>query len=273
MAISQIVELGPERKGNWLLAELEQRWPAPNKRVDPGWFHPSALSHPCDAFLAFQFLGIQPRMDLPKPQTRRIFDNGHARDRDWKGYLEDTGLSVASWQHSAKHALLSDGAPCICPCGTPCPPPRHICIPEHRIRGELDDLVVVPGKPLSVFEFKTKNSNLWDTMTGPDSDHIVQVQPYMYATGAKQTQIVYENKNNQQLKEFTIDFRPLLWDSIVLRVHKIMDQLATGQTPLRTPSKYETECDFFIPTEEFPGCSMANFTVEVDDYRKRQGLE
>jgi hypothetical protein len=143
-------------------------------RRDPGWFHPSSLHHPCDAYLTFEFLGVRKRVGNVPARTRRIFDNGHGRDRDWKGYLEGAGLSVA---HLRPREL--------CTCGqiwantmdelremkTVAPDAdiklwdgRHICLPDLRIRGDFDDLIVDPhdqSREVVIHEFKTKNLALW----------------------------------------------------------------------------------------------------------------
>ncbi len=262
MAIKQLVELDEWRRGNWLVAEVERRRADKPPRVDPGWFHPSALSHPCDAFLAFQFLGVQPRPNAVDAQRQRVFDLGHARDRDWKGYLEETGLSAVG-ERELPECERCRIKPMV---------GRHICIPELRIRGELDDFVQ-DGQRTAVVEFKTKRSELWEPLAAPERDHVIQVHPYMFAKQCLQTQIIYENKNDQRIKEFTIKWDDVVWSWIVTRVQRILNQLSVGESPTRTPSQWEADCAFYTRTsDDFPGCAAAQFPQQVDLYRERQGL-
>lgn len=203
-------------------------------RLDPGWFHPSSLSHVCDAYLAFQYLGMAPRPNNVEPRTLRIFDVGHNRDHAWKRYLKESGLSI-----------VKPGNPCE-KCGARNKDGRHICMPELRIRGDFDDHIRNPitGRT-AIFEFKTKNTDLFGKLKAPDREHIIQVHPYMAAKGELETIIMYENKNTQDLKPFEVGFDQAIWDGIVARVLRIREQLENGWAPTRTPDAYETRCAFF----------------------------
>ena len=106
------------RTGEWLVANVDEYLERSEKpRVDPGWFHPSVLAHPCDAYLGFEFMGVKPRRKI-SARLRRIFDNGHARDRDWKRYLQRSSLSVVTENN-----------------------PRNFALSSVCVRGECDDMV------------------------------------------------------------------------------------------------------------------------------------
>ena len=242
----------------WLINAVEG-WQAEDtagNRRDPGWFHPSDLSHTCDAYLAFAFLGAPKRKDTD-PRKRRVLDNGLSRDADWKRYLRESGLSI-----------VPRGVGADCPgCGWKNADGRHICIPEVRVRGEFDDLVQNQyTKEHRIFEFKTKNDNLWKKLAAPDPDHIVQVQPYMVARALINTDIVYENKDNQELKAFTIAFDRELWQSTIERIQRIIDMLANGYSPDRVPEPFETSCTFY------PICATSHFPDMVERYKQERGI-
>lgn len=266
LAIKNIVELSEHKQGNWLLDLVEKRWPPRENRIDPGWFHPSSLGNPCDAYLAFQFLGTQGRPDI-SPRLQRVFDFGHQRDRDWKRYIGAAGVSMF------EEDPPFDERPTCGRCGQQFMALRHICIPELRIRGELDDWAVAPDGSLSIVEIKTKNDRLYSQARSPDASHRVQVLPYMFAKQTWRTQIIYEDKNDQQAQEFTILWDQELWDATVARLQRILAQLSGGDSPTRTPGPYESDCDFYVPNASgFGGCSVAQFPELVDRYRERQGL-
>jgi len=55
-------------------------------------------------------------------------------------------------------------------------------------------------------ELKSINMRGFDqiSMYGPKADHILQIHSYMLASGLDRFQLVYENKNDQRLKEFEV---------------------------------------------------------------------
>lgn len=223
------------RGDDWAVNHVEAWHAKSNKpRIDPGWFHPSSLSHVCDAYLAFQYLGLAPRPDNVQPRTLRIFDLGHNRDEAWKHYLKASGLSIV------KPGNRCEG------CGARNKDGRHICFPDLRIRGDFDDHIKNPltGRT-TIFEFKTKNGDLFGKLKEPDRDHRIQVHPYMAAKGEKDAMVLYENKNTQELKPFIVGFDEAIWFGIVERVKRIREQLENGWTPTRTPTSFETSCDFY----------------------------
>ena len=225
------------------------------RRIGSGWFHPSSLSVKCDALLAFEFLGAPKRTDLD-PRTQHIFSVGHDRDRTWKRWLRESGLSLVSEDRSdcARCGILDvDG--------------RHICIPSARIRGECDDVVRNPFTLApSIFEFKTMNDWQHKSLAMPLPEHVIQVHPYMHAKAILSAVIVYENKNDQKLKSYTVNFDHDTWLWIVERCQRILDLLSRDFAPERTPTSFETSCDFF------PICSTAEFPALVEAYRTKAGL-
>lgn len=222
-----------QRTGDWLLAGVDDYLEkSAGFRSDPGWFHPSALSHQCDAFLAFAYLGLDGKGTM-RARTRRILDNGTSRDEDVKRYLHYSGLSILKhWGGSPKERKLASAE-------------RYIEIPHARIRGECDDVVFnrVTGETF-VFEFKTMNNDEWKELRGPKSDHITQIQPYMFAKGILQAVIVYENKNDQQWRQFRVRFNGELWGSIITRTQNIIEMINSKQVPWRTPIPYDDKCQF-----------------------------
>ncbi len=253
----------------WLLNVVDAHLVSRDKpRFDPGWFHPSALSNGCDAFMAFDFVGA-PKAANTNPQSLRILDHGHNRDLAWKGYLEDSGLSIVD---NERKPCEKCGAGSQQPEGKGRRKPvgvdgRHMCIPELRIRGECDDIVKHPQTGLVyIEETKTKNDSLWTAMTGPDTEHVIQVHCYMVGHDIPRALIVYENSNNKKVKIFPVEYDPDIWATIQGRVNAVLTQLSLDQTPQRTPGKYETSCAYY------PICSLADFTKLVDAYREKAGL-
>lgn len=185
-------------------------------RTDPGWFHPSDLHHPCDAYLAFAYLG-SPKIETTTARVQRIFDMGNGRDAYWKQYMRGAGLTV---------------------CGSD--DDRRFEIKRLHLRGECDDIIRHPiTGQIYIAEFKTKKQELWNKMAGPDESHLTQTQCYMAGHGINDTLIFYENKNTQAVKVFHIPFDVEMWEGIAQRIQRVLSQIETaGQEPVRTPTAY-----------------------------------
>ena len=223
-----------QRTGDWLQAHvdqyLEDKW---EFRADPGWFHPSALGNPCDAALAFAFMGTKAKGTPSAAGTKRM-DNGTSRHEDISRYLVESGASLFKhWGGSPEERELAWKE-------------RSFEIPSVKVRGTCDDLVVNPlTKEKYVFEFKTMNPDEWEALTAPKTDHILQLHPYMFGFGALQGQITYENKGNQKWKNYPVRFDAALWHSTEQRLLNIMEQIERRKLPWRTPQLYESQCFFF----------------------------
>jgi len=224
------------REDQWLLAVVDAHLESsPLTRVDPGWFHPSDLSTTCDAYLAFSYLGVEGRGKI-SPRLQRIYDNGHARDRDIKKYFAEAGLST-----------IKD------------PAERFISIPDHRIRGEFDDIVKRPtADSLHLVEIKTMNNEQWKNLKEPLRSHVIQVQPYLAASGLNSVIFVYENKDTQEWKLFSRTMDLPLWMSITERLAKIRVGLRRYYVD-RTPVSNDSQCPFYWM------CSTADIKKLVEE--------
>jgi len=243
---SALARVLAQRTGKWLGAHIDT-WieSKSGARYDPGWFHPSALGNPCDAFLAFAYMGTEAK---GKSNSRglHIMDNGTSRHIDWSRYLVKSGVSLFKYWEGKKAKQE-----------------RSFEIPQLRIRGECDDAVTNPlTKEKYIFEFKTMNKDAWEALTEPKSDHIMQVHPYMFGFGILQAVIVYENKNNQQRKEFVVKFDQALWRSIEARVLSIIEQVERKKLPWRTPLPNDSQCQFYSKNATHSGCAAFTFKEE-----------
>ena len=242
MSDNALKRLGNMRKpGAWLVAAIEGVQESHNPgRTDPGWLHPSDMGHPCDAYWAFKLLGA-PSVDHISARSRRIFDNGSGRDSYLKKDVKKAGISLIKKEED-----------------------RKIVIPELRIRGELDDWVVNPttGEKF-VVDFKTMNNDEFIALEAVKPSHFAQMHPYMFAKQTYQGIVLYENKNNQELKPMVSDWAANFWQTnIVDRVHRVLTGIKNGFVS-RTPIPNESSCPFFNI------CSTANFAA----MRERSGLE
>lgn len=224
MADSPLKRLADMRhQGRWLLSAIDGVLESTGKgRTDPGWFHPSSLSNPCDAFLAFQFLGA-PSVQKITARQQRIYDLGSARDAALKKAVRKAGVSLIKHEEDRKIVIL-----------------------PYRIRGELDEWVENPiSQERMVVDFKTINTNEFEALEFAKPDHVIQVHPYMFGKETYRGSVLYENKNNQEFKLFTFQFDMKFWqDGVVNRIDRILSELQQGFVR-RTPPPNDSQCPFY----------------------------
>jgi CRISPR-associated protein Cas4 len=119
--------------------------------------------------------------DYPKKatdaRTHRIFEHGDHTHMRIMGVLFSLGLATAV----------------------------EVGIPESEvIHGRADAIVSVKGEPY-VVELKSVNSFKFRKGEA-DADHLKQLQLYMHFFKIKKGLLIYENKDNQELKEFLVEY-------------------------------------------------------------------
>jgi hypothetical protein len=223
-----------QRTGNWLIAAIDDHLESDQEsRYDPGWFHPSGIGSPCDAMLAFQYMGMTGK-SFTKARSKKIMDNGTSRHMDISRYLVEIGISLMKHWGGSPEELAAAKAE------------RSFEVPSLHLRGEVDDIIFNPTtKETYIFEFKTINMKDWGELIAPKPDHITQIQCYMFGRGVLQAQIVYECKNCQTWKTYVVKFDPDMWRSIEARLKNIVQLIEGKQLPWRTPMQNDSQCQFY----------------------------
>ncbi len=107
----------------------------------------------------------------------RIFDNGHDVHRRLQNYLTAIGM-------------LSQ-------------PEIPVESREYEIRGQADGLIKI-NDSVGILEIKSMNANQFYSAFEPKSDHLIQVNIYMFCLEIPRACLLYECKDNQELKEFYV---------------------------------------------------------------------
>lgn len=193
----------------WLLAKVED-WHifARVPRHDPGWFHASGLGQSDDDLIS-RYRGTE--HETHSARTLRIFDLGSARDRDWKRYLRLAGVL------DGKRAG------------------RRVRFPNLKLTGECDAVVVDAQGDRWVLELKTINPYGFNALQQPQAAHLMQIHSYMVGLQIMRGMVLYENKGNQDLKLFRVEFDSVLWDGIVARLRRLRVEAELGLKALSTP--------------------------------------
>lgn len=73
--------------------------------------------------------------------------------------------------------------------------------PELNLTGTIDGITSEDA----IVDFKSINSRGFGDLIAARRDHVQQVHSYMLATGLQKGMVLYENKDNQEMKEFHFD--------------------------------------------------------------------
>lgn len=134
----------------------------------------------------------------------RIFDNGHDVHRRLQGYLTDAGI--------LKQAEI---------------PVEN---EEYEIRGHADGVININGKT-GVLEIKSMNSNQFYRTFEPKDDHLIQVNVYMFCLDIPRACLLYECKDNQDLKEFYVKLDMSILNPILKKIKFVQECLKLENEP------------------------------------------
>jgi hypothetical protein len=156
-------------------------------------FHPSSLHKTPEELLKIYFEGDS-NQSFPA-RVLRVFDNGHGVHERLQGYLEKTGILL-----QAEVPIQND---------------------EYQVKGHTDGIIELNGVK-GILEIKSINSSGFYSLYSPKEDHLIQVNIYMFCTGIDRGVLLYECKDNQELKEFYVKR-----DETILQ--PILDKIRTVQ--------------------------------------------
>ena len=77
--------------------------------------------------------------------------------------------------------------------------------PQEMISGRAD-AIISDGKSLYVLDIKSMNSMIFNKLTEPKEENVDQLQLYLHYFKIPKGILLYVNKDNQQLKDFIIDY-------------------------------------------------------------------
>jgi len=126
--------------------------------------------------------------------------------------------------------------------------------PEYWLKGSPDAVIInrKDGLPY-IFELKSIKQELFNTLIEPDENYKAQVHMYMFMTKIHRAIVYYENKNNQERKEFEITFDQELIDQLLQKIRSIQKYVlefnVTKQLPKCECGRYNDCKRFKIPKE------------------------
>jgi len=171
-------------------------------------FHPSSL-HKSTEELYHLYLHGDDQQEF-EPRILRVFDNGHAVHARIQDYLKDAGI--------LKQAEV---------------PVKDT---DYEIEGHADGIIEIQGIE-GVLEIKSMNQNQFYSAYEPKPDHLTQINVYMYCLGIPRGCLLYECKDNQELKEFYVKQDNTILNPILEKIRDVQKRL-TERAEQRHPHRW-----------------------------------
>jgi hypothetical protein len=245
---------------------------------DYSHFHPSEWDrcHRQKAYAYYETKGIIKKDSesvLIDARLQRLFDNGHFVHARWRSYLESTGAMMGCWEclnyiaHKEPKIYGQDSKlgilrPDKCECGSD----RFSYVEvgyydeETMWGGHVDailDLEIISSKfkgmtkqsGYIIVDFKSINSRNYSSLKEPKPEHITQMQIYLYLAGLDCGKFVYENKDNQTVKEYVVKRDDVFLEAqkqvaklLKYRIQNVNSQGQRVLPPRGYPNKSASEC-------------------------------
>ena len=178
-------------------------------------FHPS-YTNQCPRYWNYLFTGVSVTPDF-RPQTYRIFDNGHAvHDRIYK-YFRDMGI------------LVQEEIP--------------VSYSSPPIEGTADGIINWYGEKL--IELKSISSEGFHYRklhNKPKDEHYRQAQIYMECLNLDSGFVIYECKNNQEILPIFIRKDQDFIDKLFKKYRNIYGSYTSGDIPDRPYKRTSKHC-------------------------------
>ena len=180
-----------------------------------GGFHPS-YTNQCARYWFYLFNGVEVESSF-RPQTYRIFDNGHAVHDRLYGYLREMGILVGE-----EIPVTYDNPP---------------------IEGTADGIIDWYGhKLIELKSISSEGFHYRQLYNKPKDEHYRQAQIYMRCLDLEGGYVIYENKNNQEILPIYIERDDEFIDKLFKKYSKIYKNFIDNKIPDRPYKKSSANC-------------------------------
>jgi CRISPR/Cas system-associated exonuclease Cas4 (RecB family) len=144
----------------------------------------------------------------------------------------------------------------------------EVNIPPQELISGRSDAIISDGKDLYVVDIKSMNSMIFKNLDEPKEENVDQIQLYLHYFKIPKGILLYVNKDNQQLKEFVINYDKNRASCILETLSEIKKKIESNVIPDRLsnyPDNWQCKyCQF----REI--CDMINKgEIQWEDFKKR----
>lgn len=109
----------------------------------------------------------------------------------------------------------------------------EINIPAQEIISGRADAIITLNNELYVIDFKSMNSMIFQKLEAAKEENVNQIQLYLHFFKIPKGILLYVNKNTSQLKEFIINYDPLLCQKLLQDLSQLKAKIEKNIIPLR----------------------------------------
>jgi len=178
-------------------------------------FHPS-YTNQCARYWYYLFEGADVQASF-KPQTYRIFDNGHAVHERLYGYFREMGI------------LVDEEIP--------------ITYKNPPIEGTADGIIDWYGhKLIELKSISSEGFHYRQLYNKPKDEHYRQAQIYMKCLDLPSGYVIYENKNNQEILPIYIERDNEFIGKLFIKYSKIYTNFLDKKIPKQPYKRSSANC-------------------------------
>ena len=109
----------------------------------------------------------------------------------------------------------------------------EIPIPSQEIISGRADAILCIDNENYVLDIKSMNSMIFRKLLQPKEENVYQLQLYLHYFNIKKGILLYIDKDQQEIKEFFVDYDEALCKSLLDKFYALKDQVETNMVPER----------------------------------------
>lgn len=144
----------------------------------------------------------------------------------------------------------------------------EVSIPSQEIISGRADAILCVGNENYVLDIKSINSMIFRKMQEPKEENVFQIQLYLHFFNIKKGILLYIDKDQQDMKEFFVDYDEALCKSLLDKFYALKDQVEKNVVPERLPDYPKNwQCSYCQFKDV---CKMANGSaINWEDFKKK----
>jgi len=107
----------------------------------------------------------------------------------------------------------------------------EIPIPSQEIISGRADAILCVGNENYVLDIKSMNSMIFRKLAEPKLENVYQIQLYMHYFNIKKGILLYVDKDQQELKEFFVDYDEVLCKDLLDKFYALKDKVEANTVP------------------------------------------
>lgn len=111
----------------------------------------------------------------------------------------------------------------------------EVNIPPQELVSGRSDAIISDGKTLYVLDIKSMNSMVFKNLEAPKEENVDQIQLYLHYFKISKGILLYVNKDNQELKEFLVEYNPALAKKLLSGLSDLKTKIDSNIIPPRNP--------------------------------------